>query len=251
MDQIKVVLSGAGDKVTSVASDASNKLASVTGDKKNVVKSDAATSESPSDVVMSTCPSLTRQQRMIGFVSCFVLGYIVSFGVLALYTIFGSKRECKVSSLVLLLLLCQSTFALMLGSDNGAKFGVTYSLGNIISLCGSAFLVGPKQQAKLMFKPVRRIATIIYLVMIVIVLIVAFAAPQLGLVILLLVIIQCVAAVWYGNVQELSMKYKSVDSFCHLFLSKGIRPAIFHTDARCWQVSPRNFVELLSKLAKK
>ncbi|POM59392.1 Transmembrane protein [Phytophthora palmivora] len=169
MDQIKLVISGAGDKVAGAASDASKKLASVTGDKKSATKADAPSEAAP-DALMSTCPSLTRQQRLIGFASCFVLGYLVSFG---------------------------STFALIAGSDNGTKFGITYSLGNIISLCGSGFLVGPKQQVKLMFKPVRRVATIIYLVMIVVVLTVAIAAPQLGLVVLLLVLIQCVAAVWY------------------------------------------------------
>ncbi|KAL3659180.1 hypothetical protein V7S43_015758 [Phytophthora oleae] len=170
MEQIKLVISGAGDKVAGAASDASKKLASVTSDKKAATKAEAPAS-SDADSLTSTCPSLTKKQRMIGFVSCFVLGYLVSFG---------------------------STFALIAGSDNGAKFGVTYSLGNIISLCGSGFLVGPKQQVKLMFKPVRRIATIIYLLMIVVVLTVAVAAPQLGLVVLLLVIIQCGAAVWYS-----------------------------------------------------
>ncbi|KAL4145976.1 hypothetical protein PRNP1_011849 [Phytophthora ramorum] len=170
MDQIKLVISGAGDKVAGAASDASKKLASVTGDKKGATKADAPTSN-PSDSLPSTCPSLTKQQRMVGFVSCFVLGYLVSFG---------------------------STFALIAGSDNGTKFGITYTLGNIISLCGSGFLVGPKQQVKLMFKPVRRIATIVYLLMIVVVFTVAIAAPELGLVVLLLVLIQCAAAVWYS-----------------------------------------------------
>ncbi|OWZ21650.1 putative membrane protein [Phytophthora megakarya] len=171
MDQIKLVISGAGDKVAGAASDASKKLASatasVTGDK-NATKE--APTENTMDSLTPTCPSLTRQQRMIGFASCFVLGYLVSFG---------------------------STFALIAGSDNGTKFGITYSLGNIISLCGSGFLVGPKQQVKLMFKPVRRVATIIYLLMIVVVLVVALAAPRLGLVVLLLVLIQCAAAVCY------------------------------------------------------
>ncbi|ETI54298.1 hypothetical protein, variant [Phytophthora nicotianae CJ01A1] len=149
MDQIKLVISGAGDKVAGAASDASKKLASVAGDKKSATKTEApASDDALTPGVTPTCPSLTKKQRLIGFASCFVLGYIVSFG---------------------------STFALIAGSDNGTKFGITYSLGNIISLCGSGFLVGPKQQLKLMFKPVRRIATIIYLVMIAVVFTVALA----------------------------------------------------------------------------
>ncbi|KAF4045521.1 Got1/Sft2-like family [Phytophthora infestans] len=173
MDQIKLVISGAGDKVAGAASDASKKLASVTGDKKGATKTEAPASsgDALTPGVTPTCPSLTKKQRLVGFASCFVLGYIVSFG---------------------------STFALIAGSDNGTKFGITYSLGNIISLCGSGFLVGPKQQVKLMFKPVRRIATVIYLLMIAVVFTVALAAPQLGLVVLLLVLIQCAAAVWYS-----------------------------------------------------
>jgi hypothetical protein len=84
MDQIKLVISGAGDKVAGAASDASKKLVSVTGDKKGATKADAAASSSSSDALTSTCPSLTKKQRMIGFVSCFVLGYLVSFGVMQL-----------------------------------------------------------------------------------------------------------------------------------------------------------------------
>ncbi|RLN74312.1 hypothetical protein BBJ28_00005643 [Nothophytophthora sp. Chile5] len=180
MDQIKLVISGAGDKVagaasdaskkmTSAAADASKKLASATGDGKTK-NADAASNV---DALTSTCPSLSKRQRMIGFASCFCLGYIVSFG---------------------------STFALIAGSDNGAKFGITYTLGNIIALCGSGFLVGPKQQVKLMMKPVRRVATFIYLIMIV-------TAPQLGLVVLLLVFIQFLAAVWYVSSPSRSFEY--------------------------------------------
>ncbi|CEG35829.1 vesicle transport protein sft2a [Plasmopara halstedii] len=170
MDQIKLVISSAGDKVAGAANDASKTIANMTGEKNSTNKTSASNASSL-DMFNSTCPNLTKKQRMIGFISCFVLGFLVSFG---------------------------STFALIVGSDNGTKFGITYSLGNIISLCGSGFLVGPKQQVKLMFKPLRRIATIIYLAMIVVVLVVALTAPQLGLVVLLLVIVQCVAAVWYS-----------------------------------------------------
>lgn len=39
---------------------------------------------------------------------------------------------------LLLLGYWQSTFALIGGSANGAKFGITYSIGNVIALCGYA-----------------------------------------------------------------------------------------------------------------
>ncbi|GAB9470577.1 Transmembrane protein [Globisporangium polare] len=131
----------------------------------------AAPSVTTSESLAKTCPSLSRSQRMIGFASCFCLGYLISFG---------------------------STFALIGGSANGAKFGITYSVGNIIALCGSGFLVGPTEQVKLMMKPVRRVAAIIYLAMIIVVLAVAIAAPNLGGLVLFLVFIQFVAAVWYS-----------------------------------------------------
>ena len=91
-----------------------------------------------------------------------------------------------------------ATFAVMGGSRHGAKFGVLYSAGNIIALCGSGFLVGPSRQIKLMFKPVRRIAAFIYLSMIFVVLIVAITAPHLGFLILCLALIQFAAGVWYA-----------------------------------------------------
>lgn len=53
MDQIKVIITG--DKSSAPASG----LESVT----------------------SSCPSLTKKQRLAGFACCFVIGYVISFGV--------------------------------------------------------------------------------------------------------------------------------------------------------------------------
>ncbi|UIZ21771.1 hypothetical protein KXD40_008761 [Peronospora effusa] len=211
MDQIKLVIHGASDKVTGIANDTNKKVVIVTNVKKKVTKvNDTTPSDPTSDSLPSTCSSLSKKQRLNGFITCFVLGFFVSLGVI-ISIIFESGRS-------------QSTVALIVGSDNGTKFGVTYSLGNIISLCGytmdymgHGFLVGPKQQVELMFKPVRCIATIIYLVMIVVQLwsvkcfclevfpwiltilsACVFQTPQLGLVVLLLVLIQSTAAVWYS-----------------------------------------------------
>ncbi|CAH0478269.1 unnamed protein product [Peronospora belbahrii] len=171
MDQIKLVINDASDKVTNVAHDMSKTLENVTSTKKNQTNSDTTSTNASSDSLISTCPNLTKKQRMTGFGSCFVLGFFINFG---------------------------STFALILGADNGTKFGITYTVGNIISLCSSGFLVGPQQQLKLMLKPVRRIATLLYLVMIIVVMIVALVTPQFGLIVLFLVLIQCIAAIWYS-----------------------------------------------------
>nr|CCA23840.1 conserved hypothetical protein [Albugo laibachii Nc14] len=72
-------------------------------------------------------------------------------------------------------MIIQSTFALLVGNTSGATFGITYSIGNVLALCGSGFLAGPKQQLKLMMKPARRVAAGMYVGMIVVVLIVACA----------------------------------------------------------------------------
>ncbi|OQS00636.1 hypothetical protein ACHHYP_03246 [Achlya hypogyna] len=157
MDTVRIMLGGASSSaVTAVA---------------NIKVPGTTASDSSMEEASCGCQKLTKKQRMYGFGTCFVLGYIISF---------------------------VSTFALISGSRDGAKFGILYSLGNVIALCGSGFLVGPAQQIKLMMKPVRRIAAALYVLMIVLVLVVAILAPHLGLLILLLVIIQFCAAVWYS-----------------------------------------------------
>ncbi|OQR81652.1 hypothetical protein THRCLA_11533 [Thraustotheca clavata] len=153
MDRVRIVLGGATEAVSSIK---------VPGTTSN---------DSSMEEVSCGCQKLTKKQRMYGFATCFILGYIISF---------------------------VSTFALICGSRNAASFGILYSLGNIIALCGSGFLVGPAQQIKLMTKPIRRVAAAIYLSMIFVVLAVAIMAPQLGLLILLLALIQFGAAVWYS-----------------------------------------------------
>lgn len=90
-----------------------------------------------------------------------------------------------------------STFAIIGGSRNGVKFGVLYSLGNIIALCGSGFLVGPLAQLKMMMKPVRRVAALLYLSLIGVVLVLAILKPNLGFLILVLALVQCGAGIWY------------------------------------------------------
>lgn len=49
----------------------------ITGDKSSAAPSSVTGMES----VTSTCPSLTKKQRLMGFGACFVIGYLISFGV--------------------------------------------------------------------------------------------------------------------------------------------------------------------------
>ncbi len=73
------------------------------------------------------CLKLSYYQRVVGFVACFSLGAIISF-----------------MSIPLLL--------------NPAKFALPYTLGNILSLLATGFLVGPKRMCRQMCAPVRYIA---------------------------------------------------------------------------------------------
>ncbi|KAK7693315.1 hypothetical protein QCA50_002882 [Cerrena zonata] len=88
---------------------------------------------------------LTRMQRLYGFGGCLAVGFILS--------ILGSA---------LLFLGEFTTFALLFG------------FGTVISLIGTGFLIGFFKQLKLMFKPVRIIATILFLASIVLIFVGAF-----------------------------------------------------------------------------
>merc|ERR1711916_374356 len=81
--------------------------------------------------VCSMCPSLTYQQRVIGFCICFGFGYLLSF--MGTLTLIGGIND-----------------------KNIRNFAVLYILGNIIALTATGFLVGPRQQCKKMFAKTRR-----------------------------------------------------------------------------------------------
>ncbi|KAG9085302.1 hypothetical protein FRC07_013414 [Ceratobasidium sp. 392] len=76
---------------------------------------------------------LTRTQRLYGFVGCLAIGFVLS--------ILG-------------------TCLLFLGAL--ASFALLYTIGIIVSLIGTGFLIGFFKQLKVMFKPVRVVATIIF-----------------------------------------------------------------------------------------
>ena len=111
------------------------------------------------------CFGLTYKQRIIGFACCFVAGALISF--VSTFTVFNIKR-----------------------------FAVLYSLGNIVALCGTGFLVGPCRQLKNMFHKKRVITTIVYLTFLILTLVVAFATGNIPLTLLCLVI-QFAAFMWY------------------------------------------------------
>ncbi|KAJ8581698.1 SFT2-domain-containing protein [Rhizopogon salebrosus TDB-379] len=111
---------------------------------------------------------LTRTQRLYGFVGCLIIGFALS--------LLGS----------ILLFLGQ------LGS-----FAVLYTIGILVSLAGTGFVIGFASQLKLMFKPVRLIATAVFLGSVGLVFVGAFVLGNEVLCIIF-VVIEYLAYTWYN-----------------------------------------------------
>eukprot|EP00386_Alphamonas_edax_P007899 GDKI01026139.1.p1 GENE.GDKI01026139.1~~GDKI01026139.1.p1 ORF type:complete len:177 (+),score=14.84 GDKI01026139.1:68-598(+) len=119
---------------------------------------------------MSCFPSLTYYERIMGFTACFLAGTIIW-----LFS-FGSFTEML--------------------TGNPSRFALTYTLGNVISLFSSCFLVGPMQQLKNMSDKNRRMASMLYVGSLIGTLVLCFTYP-ISLLIIILVIAQFVAMSWY------------------------------------------------------
>ena len=113
-------------------------------------------------------------QRVMGFAICFTAGYLMSFASLKLI------------------------FKLVEG--NPAPFVFLYTSGNLLSLLSSTFLSGPKRQFKYMFDEKRSTTSIIYLSTLGTSIVVCFvpfpALPKMGVLVLLLLVQMC-ASLWY------------------------------------------------------
>eukprot|EP01039_Chlorochromonas_danica_P008928 gene8928-9849_t len=117
------------------------------------------------------CPNLTFKQRIIGFACCSGLGWMLS--LMGVIVLFGGTS-----------------------SNNVNTFIALYVVGNVVALCGTGFLLGPRSQCRQMFHPTRRWTTCFYLSMLIIVFSVAVTKQNVGLVLFLL-FIEILAALWY------------------------------------------------------
>ncbi|XP_058802283.1 vesicle transport protein SFT2A isoform X1 [Phymastichus coffea] len=118
---------------------------------------------------VSDTMKLSKTTRIKGFIICFIIGILLS--------ILGS-------------------FALFL--NNGLTYyGVLYTLGNLISIASTCFLMGPINQIKKMFAPTRVIATVIVFFAFGLTLWAALKLHNAGLA-LLFIIIQYLAMLWYS-----------------------------------------------------
>lgn len=116
------------------------------------------------------CPSLSWEDRVMGFAGCFVIGITLSL-----------------SSMI--------SFPQLLAGHPG-PFALKYSFGNVLGLTSTAFLVGPKTQLKNMMAPVRLGATVVYLLTICLTLFFALVL-RVAPITLLSMVVQFCALLWY------------------------------------------------------
>ncbi|KAJ3574562.1 hypothetical protein NP233_g1678 [Leucocoprinus birnbaumii] len=76
------------------------------------------------------------------------------------------------------------------------SFAVLYVFGTVISLIGTGFIIGFFRQLKLMFKPIRVVATIVFLASIGLVFVAAFVLKS-DILCIIFVIIEYLAYTWY------------------------------------------------------
>ncbi|OMO88393.1 Vesicle transport protein, Got1/SFT2-like protein [Corchorus capsularis] len=109
--------------------------------------------------------SLSTTQRMYAFAACLLSGLVLMF--LALF-VFAKP----------------------------IKFALLFTLGNVLAVGSTAFLMGAEQQLRMMFDPVRVYATAIYIGFVVLALICALWI-QSKILTLLAIICEICALIWY------------------------------------------------------
>jgi len=121
------------------------------------------------------CPDLTFQQRLLGFVTCFTIAYLITF--------------------------MSFKFFVQLIEGYPVPFALNYSVGNLMAMSASGFLCGPKRQFKNMFDSKRRTVSIVYLSCLCSTLVIVFIPLPWAIkltILLTLLITQCCANIWYS-----------------------------------------------------
>ncbi|KAL0856331.1 hypothetical protein Bca101_061484 [Brassica carinata] len=85
----------------------------------------------------------------------------------------------------------------MLVFFNPVKFGITFTMGNLMALGSTAFLIGPQRQVTMMLDPARIYATALYLASIIIALFCALYVRN-KLLTLLAIILEFSGLIWYS-----------------------------------------------------
>jgi len=115
----------------------------------------------------SLCPNMSFKDRVRGCIGCVCIGMVLSFlGFMSFW------------------------------SGHIGAFGVIYTLGNLVALCSTGFLIGPKRQCRQMFQAKRAQATAAYIVMMVATVFCACAGGPKPLV-FIFIFMQWCALAWY------------------------------------------------------
>jgi hypothetical protein len=120
------------------------------------------------DLVASLCGEMSYQTRVYGFIACFAMGTFLSIS---------------------------SSFFVPMILIKPAKFAVPYTLGNVLSVLSSLFLVGPRRFFNTMFGEDRRAASIVYLTTLLLTLVAALVLHS-GLLTFAFIFIQFASYMW-------------------------------------------------------
>merc|ERR1712002_641910 len=117
---------------------------------------------------LSDASTLSYATRIKGFVACFIIGIV--FSLLGSFFLF---------------------------SRGLTLFAVFYTLGNIVALLSTCFLMGPVKQIKKMFAKTRVVATIVYLGCLITSVTLALLHVA-AIIVLIFVVLQMLAMTWYS-----------------------------------------------------
>jgi len=133
----------------------------------------------------SICPAMTLRDRLIGFSVCMVIGYI-----------FSAQSTVKFVKLL---------------AGNPVPFVLNFTVGNIIVMSSSCFLIGPSNQIKTMFHQKRAAVASVYICSMVLSLSILILAVIkrgksdyhrtpiiLSISLLVTFVIQCLSSTWYS-----------------------------------------------------
>lgn len=118
----------------------------------------------------SIFPSLSLKERLIGFAICFALGMLFQF--MSMTAILG----------------------LVVGK--ASRFAFLYTTGNIVSIFGTFFLIGPVRQFNNMVDPIRRYSSMIFVGSMIMTLISVYLIKS-RLLVIIFVIAQFLSYLWY------------------------------------------------------
>ncbi|KAL7562896.1 hypothetical protein ACA910_000269 [Epithemia clementina (nom. ined.)] len=159
---------------------------------------DNVSSSNNSDDISSSwcCDELSFRERMLGFGTCLVAGYMLSFG-----------SFFRIGALVL---------------GNPRPLVIHAAFGNLMAWAGSFFLVGPKAQWKRLWEEKRKLATQVYLSSLLLMLAILIFHPwgPEGLYLFILIILQNAAMTWYC-LSYIPYGQETVGGWCSRFISRS------------------------------